>query len=101
MRCLCIALIAAVIATSAVHAAIVPMAARPVPSTSSAGWLQLADARGYHHCHNTPRRIRCHRSEWIPGLWLSRTNAFAAATSQGLRREPRRARRHARTVGCK
>lgn len=78
MRRLSLALIAAVIATSAVHAASVPMAASPAPDGSSSNWLQLADARGYHHCHNTPRRIRCHKSEWIPGLWLSRTNAFAA-----------------------
>lgn len=81
-----LALIAAVIATSAAHAATVPRAISPALNRSSSTWLQLADARGYHHCHKTPRRTRCHKSRWIPGLWLSRTNALVV-TSQNLRRE--------------
>lgn len=61
-------LAAVLIATSAVHAATAPMAASLLHEGSSSAWFQRTDARGYHHCHNTPRRIRCHKSEWLPGL---------------------------------
>lgn len=81
MRRLGLALIAAVIATSAVHAATAPMATSPAPNRFSSNWLQLADARSYLHCHNGRPHIRCHKREWLPGLRLSGTSASAAATS--------------------
>jgi hypothetical protein len=36
--------------------------------------LQLADARSYHHCHNMPRRIRCHGKQRLPVNWPPNTN---------------------------
>ena len=27
---------------------------------------EIADARGYRHCHNAPRRIYCHTREHLP-----------------------------------
>ncbi len=40
----------------------------------SNGLLRLADARSYHHCHNMPRRTRCHSSQRLPVNWPPNTN---------------------------
>lgn len=36
--------------------------------------FELAAPRSYHHCHNLPRRIYCHKDEAIPGIWTKTPN---------------------------
>jgi hypothetical protein len=36
---------------------------------------EVADARGYRHCHNTPRRIYCHTREHLPITLRIHSNA--------------------------
>jgi len=43
------------------------------PGVAREGLLQLADARSYHHCHNMPRRVRCHTKERLPVNWPPNT----------------------------
>lgn len=62
-----LALIATVIAASMVHAAAAPsMRVSPSTGPTSVALVQLADTRSYHHCHNKPRHIRCHKSGRLP-----------------------------------
>jgi hypothetical protein len=48
------------------------------------GLLQLADARTYHHCHNMPRRIRCHTGQRLPVNWPPNTNTPSRSTLRDL-----------------
>ncbi len=36
--------------------------------------VQQVHARSYHHCHNMPRRIRCHKSQRLPVNWPPNTD---------------------------
>ena len=33
--------------------------------------VELVDGRCYLHCHNFPRRTKCHKAERLPELWLA------------------------------
>jgi hypothetical protein len=60
-------LIATVIAASTVHATAAPsMRLLPSAGPTSDALVQLADTRSYHHCHNKPRHIRCHKGGRLP-----------------------------------
>jgi len=55
-------LMVGIIAASMAHASAAPslrLLRSAIPSWNAP--VQLADARSYHHCHNTPRHIRCHK----------------------------------------
>lgn len=45
-----------------------------VNGAQQGGLLDLVDARSYHHCHNMPRRIRCHKKERLPVNWPPNTD---------------------------
>ena len=36
-----------------------------------AGSLLRVDVRSYYHCHNTPRRTQCHKTERLAGVRAS------------------------------
>lgn len=67
-----------VLATGFVAAVSRPAAAviappAPIADAARSG-LQLVDARSYYHCHNMPRRTRCHGKARLPVNWPPNTN---------------------------
>ena len=48
--------------------------APPMNALDAGALLQLADVRSYRHCHNMPRRTRCHFSQRLPVNWPPNTN---------------------------
>lgn len=69
------------VALAAGLASLPVMSAWAVPSPGLASMqggasatLQLVDARTYHHCHNMPRRTRCHSKARLPVNWPPNTN---------------------------
>jgi hypothetical protein len=44
------------------------------------GLLQRIDARDYHHCHNMPRRMRCHRKDPLPVNWPPNSDTPGSAS---------------------
>lgn len=44
--------------------------------------LQLVDARGYYHCHNMPRRTRCHAGQRLPVNWPPNTNTSRTSSQR-------------------
>lgn len=48
--------------------------------------FQPADARSYHHCHNTPRRIHCHTRGWLPSNWPPNSNTPGTSRLRGAAR---------------
>jgi len=69
-------MLAAGVAAAASQPAAAGLSAQePKADTPEAGaLLQLVDARSYHHCHNMPRRTRCHSSQRLPVNWPPNTN---------------------------
>ncbi len=53
------------------------------------GILQPADARTYYHCHNMPRRVRCHAKQHLPVNWPPNTNTPGTASLRGEKRADR------------
>jgi hypothetical protein len=49
-----------------------------------AGLLHRVDARDYHHCHNMPRRIRCHRRNSLPVNWPPNSNTPGTSSPRHL-----------------
>ncbi len=43
--------------------------------------VQQVHARSYHHCHNMPRRIRCHKSQRLPVNWPPNTDTPGRSSS--------------------
>jgi hypothetical protein len=84
-------LVAATIAALTAHATAAPGMRVPHETGSSGALVQLADARADLHCHSLPRHTRCHKSEWLPEQWRSKTKAAGPSTL--LRRHPREASR--------
>jgi hypothetical protein len=78
--------VSAIVLAGAAAASVLPAAAGP----SLADWmaadgargtlLQPTDARSYHHCHNMPRRIRCHKSERLPVNWPPNTSTTRSSS---------------------
>jgi hypothetical protein len=62
--------------------------------------LQLADARGYHHCHNMPRRIRCHTKERLPVNWPPNTDTPGRSSLRDLHAD-RTASGYRRALSCR
>jgi hypothetical protein len=86
-------MLAAGLAAAASQPAVAALGAlSPKADTSPpAALLQLADARRHYHCHNMPRRTRCHAGQRLPVNWPPNTNT------------PRRSRlseRHADRAGA-
>ena len=69
----CVAL-TAMVATAAIPVAAAPAMGLDVGSGSLRGGIELVDARGYYHCHNMPRRTRCHGKTRLPVNWPPNTN---------------------------
>jgi hypothetical protein len=68
--------LSAVTLAVAAASATLPVSAAPSADLTTAaggehkGSLLLnVDARSYRHCHNMPRRIRCHGTERLPVNW--------------------------------
>jgi hypothetical protein len=57
-----------------------------VDATLQADLFQPADARSYHHCHNTPRRIYCHTRGWLPSNWPPNSNTPGTSRLRGATR---------------
>lgn len=71
MRILKASIVMAMTAQGAAAAAAMPglhMDRTPAADRAGTAW-HTVDARSYHHCHNMPRRIRCHSSERLPTNW--------------------------------
>jgi len=84
--------VSAIVLADAAAASVLPAAA----AASLANWmaadatrgrtlLQSIDARSYHHCHNMPRRIRCHKSERLPANWPPNTSTPGTSSLRDLR----------------
>jgi hypothetical protein len=54
-------LMAAIVAASTAHAVPAPTSVMSSLDRISTGWVQLADARTYFHCHATRRLNLCHK----------------------------------------
>jgi len=71
----CLAVAAGISATANQSAAAAAHAQLPTAQGAALGGiLQLADARTYHHCHNMPRRVRCHTKQRLPVNWPPNTS---------------------------
>ncbi len=58
----------------------------PTADTAPQGHLlQLADSRGYYHCHNMPRRVRCHKNGRLPVNWPPHSNTPSKSSLRDLR----------------
>jgi hypothetical protein len=73
--------VSGIVLAGAAAATVLPAAAAPSLANRMAAdgargptLLQPVDARSYHHCHNMPRRIRCHKSERLPVNWPPHTS---------------------------
>jgi hypothetical protein len=73
--------VTAIVLAGAATASVLPAAAGASLASSMAAeavrgrtFLEPVDARSYHHCHNMPRRIRCHKSERLPVNWPPHTS---------------------------
>lgn len=71
--------------------------AAAAPSLHLSGTLDAAraasvsveiDARGYHHCHNMPRRIRCHSTGRLPVNWPPNSSTPSKASLRDGRATP-------------
>jgi hypothetical protein len=51
-----------------------PFGPFPVAEVNRLPTFELADPRSYHHCHNLPRRVYCHKQGVLPGTWAPNTN---------------------------
>lgn|GEM_PF-6561920 len=62
----------------------------PQRPTASKGTVTPVDARSYNHCHNMPRRVRCHRKARLPANWPPNTNTPARSRNDeaALNRRP-------------
>ncbi len=47
---------------------------RAADAAPQANLLLLADGRSYLHCHNMPRRMRCHKTGRLPVNWPPNTD---------------------------
>lgn len=79
--------IAGVLASGILALAHGPAAAAPgmgmaLPSGSATGrsLIEQVDARSYNHCHNMPRRTRCHRKSRLPVNWPPNTKTPGTAS---------------------
>ncbi len=65
----------------ATASATLPVSAAPSTDLTTAADVEQkgsqllnVDARSYRHCHNMPRRIRCHSTERLPVNWPPNSN---------------------------
>ena len=93
MRILKAAIVMAMTAQGAAAAAAMPGfdMDRAMTTDRTGSIWHTVDARGYHHCHNMPRRIRCHSSERLPTNWPPNSNTPARSSLS---------ERHAKTAKC-
>ncbi len=76
----CLALAAGIPATASQSAFAFHTPATMARGAPLEGLLQLADARSYYHCHNMPRRVRCHAKQHLPVNWPPNTNTPGTAS---------------------
>lgn len=75
------------IAAAAITAAVSQSAAAiSMPTTQMSGLgrshIELVDARSYNHCHNMPRRTRCHKKSRLPVNWPPNTSTPSTSKSK-------------------
>jgi len=72
-RLLLLLAIAAPVAAASSQTALAAIALPAPPAVTSEGIVNI-DARKYHHCHNMPRRTRCHAKSRLPVNWPPNSN---------------------------
>lgn len=59
----------AMVSSTEAHASVSSLGQSRLTTTSPSGFIKLAHAQDYRHCHNIHTRVDCHKRDRLPMNW--------------------------------